>query len=409
MRYEIFLAIRNVRGRRKRRLTRVSALVAIVGITIGVAALIVVLALANGFRDEMRAKILQGTSHLNVMRADGQPLTDYRSVIRQIRDIENVANATGTTYDGAVVVGPKGSSYAVLRGVDQESPPAQAEVARLIIEGSVETVFRPTEEDLRGVLIGSELAARTGLKIGEVAEVFSANATVTTGQPTRRLTRVAGIFRSGLYEYDSTWIYLPLNVATVFGGALDRVPVVSVQVKDIYEVKRTAREIRAKLGDSYTTIDWEDANRPLFTALALERRMGLVVIALIIFIAALNITTSLILVVVERQRDIAILSAMGATGRSIMAIFILEGAIIGSCGAAFGVACGALACFLGNHYRLVSLPADVYSISNVPFNMALGDVLIAAAVAMLLSLGATLYPARAAAQVRPVEMLREAA
>ncbi len=408
MRYEIFLAIRNVRGRRKRRLTRVTASVAVLGITIGVAALIVVLALANGFRDEMRARILQGTAHLNVGRTDGQPLDDFRAVVRQVKQIEGVANASGTTYDGAVVVGPKSSAYAVLRGLDQEALEGKAELARLITEGSVESLFQPQEGELREIVIGDELAKRTGLKIGDVAELFSANATAHTGQPTRRLARVAAIFRSGLYEYDSTWIYLPLDVATVFGGAFDRVPVVSVQVKDIYQVKKTAAAIRERLGESYTTIDWQDANRPLFTALELERRMGLIVIALIIFIAALNITTALILVVIERQRDIAILNAMGATRRSIMSIFVLEGAMIGSCGAILGVVCGVLACFVGNYYRLVSLPADVYSISNVPFNVAPADVLIAGVVAVLLSLVATVYPARAASRVRPAEMLREA-
>ncbi len=408
MRYEIFLAIRNVRGRRKRRLTRITALVAVLGIAIGVAALIVVLALANGFRDEMRAKILQGTAHLNVARADGQPLPDFRAVVKLVKQIEGVANASGTTYDGAVVVGPKGSAYAVLRGLDQESAEVKAEIARVIIDGSANSIFQPNDGELREIVIGEELSARTGLKIGEVAELFSANATLSSGQPTRRLARVAAIFRTGLYEYDSTWIYLPLDVATVFGGAFDRVAVVSVQVNDIYQVKKTAGAIRERLGDTYTTIDWQDANRPLFTALQLERRMGLIVIALIIFIAALNITTALILVVIERQRDIAILNAMGATGRSIMSIFILEGAMIGIGGAVLGVVVGVIACMLGNHFRLVSLPADVYSISNVPFNVALADVLIASTVAVLLSLIATLYPARAASRVKPVEMLREA-
>ena len=408
MRYEVFLALRNIRSRRKRRLAQVTALVAVLGIAIGVAALIVVLALSNGFRDEMRAKILQGTSHLNVARVDGQPLENYREVVRQIKEIDGVADAVGTTYEGAVVIGPKGSSYAVLRGLDRDHPEARAEVARLIVEGSSESLFEPKEGELREIAIGKELSNHTGLKIGDVAEIFSASATANTGQATRRLARVAGVFSSGLYEYDSTWVYLSLDVATVFAGAIDRVPVVSVQVKDIYDVKRVAAAIQSRLGDSYTTVDWQEANRPLFTALALERRMGLLVIVVIIFIAALNSTTALILVVIERQRDIAILNAMGATGRSIMSIFVLEGAIIGSSGALLGVLVGLVGCFVGNRYRLVSLPADVYSISNVPFNVSFADVIIAALVAVILSLIATMYPARAASRVRPAEMLREA-
>ncbi|MGH9883682.1 MAG: FtsX-like permease family protein, partial [Pyrinomonadaceae bacterium] len=393
MRYEVFLAIRNLRSRRRRRLTRVTAFVAVVGIAIGVAALIVALALANGFRDEMRQKILQGTAHLNVMRADGQPLTDYRRVAERIREIEQVVGASGTTYDGAVLIGPKGTSYAVLRGLEPDSQAARAELNRLMSEGSAAPLFEPKEGDLREIVLGAELATRTGLSVGDVAEIVSANTNANSAEPVRRLARVAGTFRTGLFEYDSTWIYLSLDLATVLTGVRDRVSVVSVQVKDIYDVKGVATKVRAALGEAYTTVDWQDANRPLFTALALERRMGLLIIALIIFIAALNITTTLILVVVERRRDIAILNAMGATGKSIMSIFIMEGAMIGGCGAVLGVLLGGLACFVGNYYRLVSLPAEVYSISNVPFNVELRDVLTAGVVALLLSLVATIYPA----------------
>jgi lipoprotein-releasing system permease protein len=409
MRYEVFLALRNIRSRRKRRLAQVTALVAVVGIAIGVAALIVVLALSNGFRDEMRAKILQGTSHLNVARVDGQPLENYREVVKQIKQIDGVAQAAGTTYEGAVIIGPKGSSYAVLRGLDGQEPAARGEVARLMLEGASEPLFQPKDGELREIAIGKELSNHTGLKVGDVAEIFSASATANTGQATRRLARVAGVFTSGLYEYDSTWVYLSLDVATVFSGAIDRVPVVSVQVNDIYKVKNVAAEIKSRLGEAYTTVDWQEANRPLFTALALERRMGLLVIAVIIFIAALNITTALILVVTERQRDIAILKAMGATSRSIMSIFVLEGAMIGAAGALLGVVLGLLGCLVGNRFHLVSLPADVYSISNVPFNVSFVDVVTAALVALILSLVATMYPARAASRVHSAEMLREAA
>jgi lipoprotein-releasing system permease protein len=180
-----------------------------------------------------------------------------------------------------------------------------------------------------------------------------------------------------------------------------------VQVKNIYEVKQVAAKIRDLLGGAYTTIDWQEANRPLFTALALERRIGVVIIGLIVFIAVLNITTTLILVVVERRRDIAVLNTLGATARSVMSIFMIEGAIVGALGAVSGVLLGTVAILLANRYQLVSLSADVYSISHVPLAFNLRDALLAAVVALVLSIVATLYPARAAGKLRPVEILRD--
>ncbi|MDQ6652616.1 MAG: FtsX-like permease family protein, partial [Acidobacteriota bacterium] len=184
--------------------------------------------------------------------------------------------------------------------------------------------------------------------------------------------------------------------------------VISVQVRNIYNVKQTAAKVKELLGSSYITVDWQEANRPLFTALAFERRIGVVIIALIILIAALNITTTLILVVMERRRDIAILNAMGATSKSIMSIFVVEGAIVGLLGAFIGVSLAAIAIVVANHFQLISLPGDVYSISNVPLNLNLRDIFFAALIAFALSILATLYPARAAASIRPAEMLRDA-
>jgi lipoprotein-releasing system permease protein len=409
MPYEIFLAFRHLRVRQKRRLARATSLIAIVGITVGVAALIVALALANGFRDEMRAKILRGTAHLTVMRSDGQPLTDYKDIAARIATVPGVVTATGTTYDGAVLIGKQASAYAVLRGVDESSPQIKADIARSLITGSVEQGFAANEsaQELPSVLLGSELATRTGLNIGDTAELITAQAGVSSANGSRRHVRVAGIFRSGLFEYDSTWIYLPLESAAAFAGEAHSASVISVQVADINDVKVTAGRIKDLLGSSYTTIDWQQANRPLFTALALERRIGIVIIGLIIFIAALNITTTLILVVMERRRDIAILSTMGASARSIMSIFVIEGAIVGALGAAGGVLLGAVAVLVANRYQLISLPADVYSISNVPLNLNFRDLALAALVAFALSVIATIYPASAAARIRPAEMLRE--
>ncbi len=387
-----------------------TSVLAILGIGIGVSVLIVALALANGFRDEMREKILRGTAHINVMRADGRPISDYRSLSARIRTIPGVTSASATSYDGAMLLGSRGAAYAVLRGLDNDSEQAFNEVKNSVIEGSVAAIVegRSQAEDLYSVLIGSELATRTGLRVGEIAEIISANTNSGFVNPVKRNVHVAGIFRSGLFEYDSTWIYLPLDVASEYSGAPQSASVISLQLENIFDARQVAADIRASLGSTYATVDWEEANRPLFNALALERRMGLFIIALIILIATLNITTTLILVVVERRRDIGILSAIGADRKSISAIFMIEGAIIGALGAVLGVFLGIVACLVGNRYQLVSLPAEVYSITNVPFHPQAVDVLLAAVVAFLLSWTATIYPARAAARVRSVEMLRDA-
>jgi len=466
MPYELFLALRYLYSRRRRPLARVTALAAILGIAFGVAALVVALALANGFRDEMRDKILRGTAHLTLMRRDGQPMSDFRNVISRLRSLDGVSEAAPTTYDGALLSGPNNSAYAVLRGVEAESDWTTKELRRTLIAGTPDplligpaqgetpdksaqaTIHRgseaapssnsrtntrtntpnvassvakppaitsfdevPSEAALTSVIIGEELAARTGLNVGDVGQLVSGEGTLTPLglAPSYRRVRVAGIFSSGLYEYDATWVYLSLANASSFAGQNQAAAtVISIEVLDIYDVARVAAEVRATLGPTYTTLDWQEANKPLFAALALERRMGLFIIALIILVAALNITTTLVLVVVERRADIAILSAMGARALSIMSVFMIEGAFVGIIGALGGVLLGLFACLLGNRYRIVSLPADVYSISNVPFHAHARDVALAALVAFILSLLATIYPARAAARVRPTEALRDA-
>jgi lipoprotein-releasing system permease protein len=447
MPYELFLALRYLFARRRGAMARVTTLAAVTGIAFGVAALIVALALANGFRDEMRDKILRGTAHISLMRKDGQPINDLRAAIARVRSVEGIRDASATTYDGALLSGPAGAAYAVLRGVDNGSERAVLEVRRTLAAGTVEPLLsdaggasRPSERDaqrpppdkeneksegpaitsfdevpseaaLPGVILGSELAARTGLRrVGDVGQIVSGEATLTPLglAPRYRRVRVAGIFRSGLYEYDTTWVYVSLETAASFAGApASSAPVISIEVADIYAVGQTSARVREQMGDAYTTVDWQEANRPLFAALALERRMGLFIITIVILLATLNITTTLVLVVVERRTDIAILSAMGARPSSVLSLFMIEGALIGGIGALCGVGLGLVGCFIGDRYKLVSLPADVYSLNSVPFHTRARDIILAALIAFTLSLLATLYPARAASRMRPAEALRD--
>lgn len=478
MPYELFLALRYLYSRRRRPLARLTALAAVCGIAFGVAALIVALALANGFRDEMREKILKNTAHITLMRRDQTMMTDWRDVLGRVRSVKGVTDAVATTYEGALLSGPRGSAYTVLRGLTPDSERALAELHRTLLAGTIEPLFRetapvespatsessapvtkesftaqqpssgrqssseqrsssrrrksdgpnreqkkddgepvinsfdevPSEAALPAVIIGAELAERTGLQAGDVAQLISGEATLTPLglAPRYRRVRVTGIFRSGLYEYDATWTYLSLGNAAAFAGeSAPAASVISIEVEDIYKVSEVNARLQQAMGEGFGSVDWQEANRPLFAALALERRAGAVILGLIILIAALNITTTLVLVVVERRSDIAILSAMGARARSIVSLFMIEGAGIGLIGALSGVALGLFACLAGDRYRLVSLPADVYSLSHVPFHIEGRDVALSALVALALSLLATLYPARAAARVRPAEALRD--
>ena len=363
----------------------------------GVAALIVAFALSNGFRDEMKDKILQGTAHLSVLRADGRAIEDHAELARRLKQVDGVVSVSATTYDGALARGSKGSGYAVIRGIENE-----AQASRWLSEGSFGPLFAAGE--LPNAVVGADLAARIGLAIGDVIQVLPASESANGSM--RRL-RVAGIFRSGLFEYDSTWIYVAFETASAFAGNNHAASVMSLQVSDADNVKQVSANVSKILGNSYTIVDWQQANQPLFSALALERRMALFIIGLIVAVATLNITTMLVLVVVERRRDIAILNALGATRAGVMLVFVIEGAVVGAIGAIAGVVLGFIVCLIANHYKLVSLPADVYSISNVPLTPHASEMFLAALVAFVLSVLATIYPARAASRLRPVEALRD--
>lgn len=399
MPYEVFLAFRYLRSRNKRKLARATSIAAILGVCMGVAALIVALALSNGFRSEMREKILQGTAHLSVLRSDGGPIENHSELATRLRQIEGVLSASATTYDGTLAYGSKQSGYAVIRGVENESGQA-AQAQRWLVEGSFAPLFESS--DTPSVVVGSEFASRIGVSVGNTFSIAAIGI-----QGVRPMLRVAGIFRSGLFEYDSTWIYVDFKTANALTDADHTASVMTVQVQDADDVKQVAANVSKTLGNAYTIVDWQQANQPLFAALALERRMGLFIIGLIIAIGTLNITTMLILVVAERRRDIAILNALGATRLGVMLLFVIEGAVVGAVGAITGVLLGIAACFMGNYCKLVSLPADVYSISNVPLINKPAEMFLAALIAFLLSVLATIYPAWTASHMRPVEALRD--
>jgi len=395
--FELKLAWKYFRARRKT-LARFTSVIAIVGIAAGVASLIIAQSLARGFGDEMREKILANTAHVTVFSNDGGEIADWRKVKEALEKIENVREVSPTTYASAIIIGEAATSYAILRVQD----------SRFKVQDSKEIKDqRPKSEDqkpIAEILLGARLAEKLNLKIGDKAEVVTLE---NQDAPKRTFLGVAGVFQTGLYEYDSTWIYTSPETFAYLSDKKEFTPtILSVSVLDIYAANETANKIRASLGENFKVVDWQEANQPLFAALSLERKAALAVISLIIFIAVLNITTTLALLVGERRFDIAILRTCGAKTRSLILIFLFEGLFLGFTGIVSGVILGLLACFAGNYFRIVSLSEEVYSLRYIPFHPNLSNILLIISIAFVLCLIATIYPAFRASRVKPLENIR---
>ena len=390
MSFELKLALRYFRARRKS-LARFTSLVAVVGIAAGVASLIIAQSLARGFSDEMQDKILANTAHISIFTTDGAEILNWREIKDNIEKLENVKEVSATTYESVFIIGESATSYAVLK------------VSSSKFQVSSE---QPETWNLKPetISIGKQLAERTGLKSGDGAEIITLENQI---EPKRSRVIVKNIFQTGLYEYDSTWIYIsPEDFARLAGKQEFTPTILSVSVKDIYQANKIADEIRTKLGENFKVVDWQEANQPLFAALSLERKVALAIISLIIFIAALNITTTLALLVNERRLDIAVLRTCGAKTKSLIFIFLIEGLFLGFIGIFFGVVLGLLGCVLGNYFKIISLSAEVYSLAFIPFRPSLANVLLIMFIAFLLCLSATVYPAFKASRIKPLENLR---
>jgi lipoprotein-releasing system permease protein len=383
MSFEFKLAWKYFRSRRKS-LARFTAIAAIVGIAAGVASLIVAQALARGFADEMQDKILAHTPHVSVFLGDGGKIENWQELKTNLEKLENVKEVSATTYQSAFVIGADALSYALLR-----------------VQSSK---FKVQSSETIEVSIGEKLAEKLNLKIGDEIEIVVLK---NQSEPKRVKVLVAEIFRTGLYEYDSTWIYIsPENFAALDGEKIFTPTNLNVSVRDVYKARETAREIEKIAGENFKVLDWQEANQPLFAALSLERKVSLAIISLIIFIAVLNITTTLALLVNERRLDIAVLRTCGARTKNLVSIFLLEGVLLGFFGIVFGVVSGLLACFAGNYFRVINLSAEVYSLSYIPFHPKFFNVLLIIFIAFVLCLAASLYPALKASRIKPLENLR---
>lgn len=378
MPFALKLALRYFRTRRNG-LGRFTAIIAFLGIAFGVGGLIFTQAFARGFADSMRDKLLANFAHVSVFSTDGTAISNAPAAIAKIASMRDVTSVEPLNFENALIVADSGSDYALIK------------------------VSKRPELAPNTVEVGRRLAEKLLLKEGDEISLI----TMAMQKPSK--VRVGGVFETGVYDYDATWISCDASTyASIIQRAEFKPNVISVSVGDIFAAGKTGNEIRAALGDGFRVVDWQEANRPLFAALETERRAAYIVIALIVLFASLNITTTLALRVAERRADIAVLKTCGATSRSIISIFVFEGMLIAVAAIAVGVLLGFASCALTNRFGLLSLPVEVYSLGSFQLSPAILDVLTTTVAALILCVVASLWPSLAASRVSPLENIRRA-
>jgi lipoprotein-releasing system permease protein len=413
--YELFIGLRYLKAKRKQTFISIITFISVCGVMLGVTALIVVLAVMDGFGHEIREKILGANAHIFLYKY-GSGIRDYQKVMEQVEAVPGVRAAAPFASAQVMLSSRGGVAGAFVRGID---PPREKEVSRLqqsITEGDISGLNRDKQERLPGIIVGTELAKNLSLFVGDPVTVISPLGDMTPVGMTPRVKRfrVAGVFEFGMFDYDSTFAYISLSSAQEFLRIGEAVTTIEIAVKDIYQAGAIAERIEEKLGSAYFTKDWMEMNQKLFSALKLEKLMMFILLSLIVGVAAFNIISTLIMVVMEKHRDIAILKSMGARRSSIMKIFVFEGFIVGLVGTFLGTLFGLLIAhnlqaITGLLERLLgfkAMPGDVYWISQLPSRVNALDVVIVVGVAMGISLLATIYPAWKASSFAPAEALR---
>jgi len=409
MPFELRVALRYLTARRKQAFISLISGISVLGVVVGVMALMVALGLMTGLQAEIRGKILGTTAHLSIFPARERGLSDYQEVTRRVREVPGVLGSAPTVYGKALVSSGAASGVATLKGILPDQERSVTDLAEQVETGSLAALDRDRDADgLLPILLGRDLAANLGVGVGDVVTLTAPRGRLSPLGVLPRVARarVAGTVRSGLYEFDSAWAYIPFAAAQRLFDADATSTLVEVRVEDMYRVKEVARRVLEALGDGYMTTDWIEMNRSLFNALWLEKTAIGITIGLIVVVAALNIVATLILMVMEKHKDIAILVSMGASRGAIMRVFMLQGTIIGGVGTLTGGLLGWATCHVLDTYRLLKVPGDVYQISYVPFTLLPGDAALVVVGALLTCFLATLHPARGAARLDPAEALR---
>ncbi len=406
--YEWFISFRYLRARHKQRFISLISLISVAGITVGVMALIVVLAVYSGFTDGLRDQILGINAHI-IVQQPGGGMHDYKSLRKQILTVDGVTGATPYLYSQTLMSGASGGSGVILRGIDPETAKGVVKLEKQMIIGSIHDLVQDPDSRVPNVILGKNLAEELRVAVGDKVRLISPSGPLTPMGviPRVKSCRVSGIFESGMFEYDSSLAYMSMAAVQSFLDSGDVAHGIEVSVKpdELNQADQVARRIIDKIGTNFIAKDWMSMNRNLFAAFKLEKIGMFICLTLIILVAALNIISALIMVVMEKEKDIAILKSMGATSRSIMKIFFFQGLVIAFSGTILGVTGGLGLCELLSRYKFIELPSNVYPMSTLPIKVLPMDVTIVAIASIIITLAATIYPSWKASQVHPGEIL----
>ncbi|MDW7774346.1 MAG: lipoprotein-releasing ABC transporter permease subunit [Desulfobulbaceae bacterium] len=404
MSFEWFVSRRYLRAKRKQKFISLISVISILGVAVGVMALIVVLSVYTGFTEGLRDQIIGINSHVLVQRFGGN-IYNPAEVAEKVEAVDGVEATTPFIYSQVLVSSAQNSSGIVLRGIDPRTAGEVINIGQKMKEGELAALIG--QDNPPGIIIGQELARQLNLRLESRVRLISPEGPLTPMGvlPKIRTCIVVGIFETGMFEYDSTLGFISLETARSLSGDEEGVHGLEVRVRDIDRADRVGDTIKKVLGPGYSVRDWMHLNQNLFAALKLEKAGIFIALDLIILVAALNIISALIMVVMEKNRDIAILKSMGATTGSIMRIFFYQGAVIGMTGTIFGVMGGLGLCTILKRYKFIELPSNVYPMSTMPIKVVPLDITIIAVSALIITLGATLYPSWKASKVRPAEAL----
>lgn len=406
--FELYVATRYLLAKRRQAFISVISAVSALGVTVGVMALVIALALMTGMQQELRDRIVGAAAHVYVQKLLGGGLVDHEAEAAKLVAVPGVVAAAPVILGYGMATAHGVDAFVTLKGVDPVLEAQVTEVAKAMVLGSFAALAEPREGALGGVVIGDDLSRSLRASVGDTISVLTVQGATLSPMglvPRWRRLEVVGVFSLGLREYDSSYGFVSLDAA----GRLfnkDQADMMELRVEDLDEAPAVASAVTETLGAEYFAQDWGQLNQALFSALWLEKMAIGVTIGLIMMVAALNIVASLVLLVMEKSRDIAILKTMGATSRSIRTVFVLQGGIIGVVGTGVGAVCGVVLSYFADRYQWIRLPSDVYDVGWLPFRVEPGNLLLVVAGSLVVCLLATLYPSRQASRLDPAEALR---
>jgi lipoprotein-releasing system permease protein len=405
--FESFVARRYLTAKRRQAVISVITVVSIIGVAAGVMALIIALAITNGFRSTLQRSLLGATAHVNIVEKEvGIGFEDWKPIAASLAKIPHVESATGALYTQVLFSGPQTGQGGFLKGIPDDATREREELRRFIRDGSLDRL--KTTDGYPPILLGAKLAQRTGMLLDSVVTVIIPNGEITPAgaRPSYPRFRVVGIFESGFFDIDNTFAYATLADIQRVTGAENAINAIELKLDDLNAAASVAAAAGPVIGNKLTASTWEEANRGVLNALKMDRIVTIITISLIQLVAALNILISLIMMVMEKSKDIAILVSMGARWEQIRRIFIFQGLYIGAIGTAIGLVLGYGISYAAESGRWFTLDAEIYALSYVPFQPRLTDAIWVSAAALTVSFLATLYPARRATAVLPAEALR---